>query len=405
MSRNAPTAKRPRKSSSVPGQALGYSLQFTRMAAMLFEAGPGSLVSFEVFEDVGEDSREGIRTFEQSKSALTYNPLGDHSVDLWKTMANWVDAIKNEPRSPDKIRFKIYVSRPATGNLADKFHAAKSVAEAKAALREAKEILRGGKSKPGSQKPLSAKLAAELKRVVSAPEEILVSVIQAFTIERGSGSPQTDFAEILDKHYVPRNRVETVANYASGWVKRQVDKLLEQRKPAVIAWEDFHQEMTIFIRKVAERDILQSFAPEPSPSEQTELLPKLFVRQMDLIELEFTERLEAVSHFFKASLDRTKWGESGEVHPSSLDELDGRLSQTWKNHKRKTFIQAADKADTDKGKLLFSECMLHKDTLEGAETPLHFIPGCFHLLADDMKVGWHPKYVAELTSNVAKTTS
>ncbi len=371
---------------------------------MLFESGPGSLVSFEAFEDVGEDSREGIRTFEQSKSALTSNPLGDRSVDLWKTIGNWVDAIKSEPRSADRLRFKIYVSRPTTGNLADKFHAAKSVAEAKAALAEAKKLFWGSKAKSGSQRPLSTKLAVEVERAFSAPEEILVSVIKAFTIERGSGRPQTDFAEILDKHYVPRNRVETVANYAAGWVKRQVDKLLEQRRPAVIAWEDFHQEMTTFIRKVAERDILQSFAPEPTPTEQTELLPRLFVRQMELIELEFAERLEAVSHFFKASLDRAKWGESGEVHPSSLDDLDSRLFQTWKNHRRKSFIQAADKTDTDKGQLLFSECMLHKDMLEGAETPPHFIPGCFHLLADDLEVGWHPNYVAELPNKVARTT-
>jgi hypothetical protein len=54
--------KRSRKSPNVPAQALGYSLQFTRMAAMLFESGPGGLVSFEVFDDVGEDSADGTRT-------------------------------------------------------------------------------------------------------------------------------------------------------------------------------------------------------------------------------------------------------------------------------------------------------------------------------------------------------
>jgi hypothetical protein len=180
---------------------------------------------------------------------------------------------------------------------------------------------------------------------------------------------------------------------------------LEQGKPAVLSWDEFHKVMTPFIRKVVERDILHSFAPDPSPADQAKLLPRTFVQQIDLIELKFTEHLEAVSQFFKASLDRTKWGESGEVHPSSLDDLDKRLMQTWVNMKRKAFIQASEKTDAEKGQVLYSECMLHKDQLEAAQTPPHFIPGCFHLLADDLKVGWHPNYVSELKKRGKKLAS
>src|SRR5204862_1809732 len=96
MSTSRPNSSEPRrkKSSNVPGQALGYSLQFTRMAAMLFEAGPGTLVSFEVFDDVGEEAGDGTQTFVQTKSALRGNPLADRSVELWKTLANWSEAIR-----------------------------------------------------------------------------------------------------------------------------------------------------------------------------------------------------------------------------------------------------------------------------------------------------------------------
>lgn len=392
----SPKTKRPRKSSNVPGQALGYSMQFTRMAAMLFESGPGGLVSFEVFDDVGEDSADGTRTFVQTKSALQGNPLADRSVGLWKTIANWVDAVRDQPRDSLKPRFVISVSRPVKGSLAEKFNTARTPEAAKAAIAEARQLLVKGTAGAPDYSDLSTALAEQLKRVFSAPLDLLAWVIQAFEIELGSGSPQADFPQILHRHYVPANRVDTVANYAAGWVKREVDKLLEQRKPAVLAWADFEKEMTLFIRKVAERDILQSFAPDPTPTEAAQLLPRAFVQQLELIGLEFADRLDAVSQFFKASLDRTKWGESGEVHPSSLDELDERLMQTWKHKKRRTFLEASQKDEADKGQMLFSDCMLHQDTLEGADTPSHFIPGCFHLLADELKVGWHPEYAAEM---------
>lgn len=387
---------RPKRGSNVPAQALGYSLQFTRMTAMLFESGPGGLVSFEVFEDVGEDSADGTRTFVQTKSALRGNPLADRAVELWKTIANWVDAIRDQPFNSLKPRFVIYLSRPVTGSLAETFHSAKSSEAAMAAIADAKQLLFGSTDRLPDYSTLNADLAEQLQRVFSAPVEVVAEVIQAFEVERGSGSPQTDFAQLLERHYVPANRVDTVANYAAGWVKREVDKLLEQRRPAVLAWSDFQKEMTSFIRKVVERDILQSFAPDPSPADTARLLPRLFVQQLELIGLDFTDRLDAVSEFFKASFDRTKWGESGEVHPSSLDDLDGRLMQTWKHKKRKAFIEASAKDDATKGQLLFSDCMLHADKLEGAYTPSHFIPGCFHLLADELKVGWHPDYAAEM---------
>jgi hypothetical protein len=390
------TGKNPRRSSNVPGQALGYSLQFTRMAAMLFEAGPGSLVSFEVFDDVGQEAGDGTQTFVQTKSAQRSNPLADRSVELWKTIGNWIEAIKDRQHDPSKLRFVMYVSRDVQGGIAEAFHAARSAVEAMSAIAEAKKQLWGTAPEFRLRVALPAELSTHVERVFSAPPEDAVAVIQAFQIERGSGSPQSDFAQLLDRHYVPRNRVETVAAYAAGWVKREVDKLLEQGKPAILAWEDFHREMVTFIRKVAERDILQSFAPEPTPDDRVKLLPRAFVQQLQLIEIEFAEHLDAVSQFFKASLDRAEWGESGEVHPSSLDELDERLLQTWRNMKRRAFIQASDKADAEKGQLLYADCMLHEDRLEGAETPSHFVPGCFHMLADDLKVGWHPDYTAEL---------
>jgi hypothetical protein len=394
--KSIPKPKKPKRSSNVPGQALGYSLQFTRMAAMLFESGPGGLVSFEVFDDVGAESPDGTRTFVQTKSALRGNPLADGSVELWKTIANWVDAIRDQPRDSLKPRFVIYVSRPVTGSLAEKFHAAKTPEAAKAAIAEARQLLLGSMDGLPERSNLNPDLTEQLDRVLLAPLEAVTWVIQAFEIERGSGSPQADFAQILQRHYVPANRLETVANYAAGWVKREVDKLLEQRKPAIIAWSDFEKEMTGFIRKVAERDILQSFAPDPSPSDTARLLPRVFVQQLELIGLDFTDRLDAVSQFFKSSFDRTKWGESGDVHPSSLDDLDERLMQTWKHKKRRTFIEASEKDEAAKGQILFSDCMLHQDKLEGADTPSHFIPGCFHLLADELRVGWHPDFAAEM---------
>jgi hypothetical protein len=43
--------------------------------------------------------------------------------------------------------------------------------------------------------------------------------------------------------------------------------------------------------------------------------------------------------------------------------------------------------------------MKHNAQVENLQAPPHFIPGCFHVLADDLKVGWHPDYKKLLAAN------
>ena len=129
MTRNEPPepnqkARRKRKAPNAPGQALGFSLQFTRLTQLLITAPEGSFVSFEVFEDVGLKTREGATHFIQTKSALTANPLTDRSVGLWKTLANWADGLSIRPCEPAKLKLVLYVSRPVDGEIARSFHQA-----------------------------------------------------------------------------------------------------------------------------------------------------------------------------------------------------------------------------------------------------------------------------------------
>lgn len=193
-----------------------------------------------------------------------------------------------------------------------------------------------------------------------------------------------------------------MAVHACGWVKQKADILLEQQLPAILFRDDFHEEMSRFTQSVIERHILQSFAPEPTESQREELSSKPFVRQLDLIELDFEDICSAISDYYRAIYDSTLWGESGEVYPTSFVELDKSLKRVWKNNRKVIFLQNIHRADTEKGQLLFFECQKHNQQIEGMEPPSHFIPGCFHLLADSKEVGWHPSYSQLLTDDISE---
>jgi len=84
----ATTIAKSTSKSTAPGQYLGYGLQDVRLCRHLLKAPPGCTVSLEFIEDTAIHRLDGTMVLEQSKSALSGNPLADGSVELWKCFAN-----------------------------------------------------------------------------------------------------------------------------------------------------------------------------------------------------------------------------------------------------------------------------------------------------------------------------
>jgi hypothetical protein len=135
---NVPTG--PAKTQA-PAQYLGYSLQCTRLVELLLQASPGSIVTLEVFEDVGLQSPDGQIRASQTKSALATNPISDHAAELWKALCNWINAINSGLLPLQQTSFEIYVSTPRPANIAKLFSEAKTAEEARQALAAARQIL------------------------------------------------------------------------------------------------------------------------------------------------------------------------------------------------------------------------------------------------------------------------
>jgi hypothetical protein len=102
-------AQKSKRSANVPGQFYGYSIQITRVVAHFLRAQQGQSVSIEHLDDIATHSDAGD-IVEQDKSGLAHNPVTNRSPELWKTLANWVRAIRAGALKDD-TRFLLYVLR------------------------------------------------------------------------------------------------------------------------------------------------------------------------------------------------------------------------------------------------------------------------------------------------------
>ena len=391
----------PRKSTSVPGQALGYSLQYTKMTQLLANSPEGSEVEFEGLDDLSVLMPTGERKLYQTKSALASNPLADRSVAFWKTLANWADVVGKYGWDGTGLSLVIYVTNKVNiGQFAQQCGNAKDDGAVAAVIATIREGLWG--TGPGfPERPKVAKeLGPHVDRFFGARPEVQGIVVKAMCVETVAADIYTDLESIV--RFVDKRRWEDVLKHACGWTKEQVDKLIADRKPAVVTVDAFLQEMTTFIRKFNERAILRTFAPDgPSSTETEQLKLRTFVRQLELIAIDYPDQLQAISDYHRAAIDRTQLGASGEIHPSSLDQLDEQLQRIWKNFSRQKAIQLKGHLPEEVGESVYRECIGAAVPIENQQPQAHFIPGCYHVLADDQRLGWHPKYKELLATMLA----
>jgi hypothetical protein len=383
-----------RKSPHVPGQYYGYSLQTTRFLAWLLTCDEDWAVSLEVFEDVGVEQTDGSRVVEQVKSTSDGNPVANRSVELWKTFANWIDAVEHGELLSNRTKFEIYVSRPRHGVIVDSFAQAGSATDARHALLQAKSMIWGTPPNYEQRLTVADKLRPYVTRVFEADQDVVCAIIQSFELVCGTGSPQADLRELLAKALIPPDIIEDTLLFSLGWVKEQTDRLIEQQQPAVVLVKEFRTRLIAFVRKHDRRTILVSVGKKPSQEAiSTDLASlKTYLVQLDLIECDDDDKVGAVTDYLRAVADRTYWSAEGLVDEGSFDEFEEILIRNWKNNKTKIEISHTSANDVQRGKYLYSECCLVQARIEGLDVPPHFVAGSFHALSDALAVGWHPNY-------------
>jgi hypothetical protein len=367
--------------SQVPGQFLGYGLQYSRMLFVLLEHPEDAIVSLEVFEDVGAESGGKVLA-SQSKSSTTSNPISNRAVPLWKSFASWMTAITKGQLSTKNTIFELYVFGNFEGEICALFSKAASESDAMQAIASAKQLLKADKSP----------LPDHITRVLDLDPLQLVPLIVQFRYNHGSGNSAEDLRAKFRQTLIPEEYIEKVLIHALGWVKQQVDTLLEQSKPATIAVKDFRKEIAAYTRGIAFSDCLADMAGPARPEDVETHRSKHYVLQLELISLINDRILQAISAYLRSSVNRAEWGRLAIVHENGFDDFENRLIEFWKNSRTQCEIALSGKSKIQMGQYLLSECLKLNSPLQGRPVPYDFVEGCYHALADDLLLGWHPDF-------------
>jgi hypothetical protein len=71
---------------------------------------------------------------------------------------------------------------------------------------------------------------------------------------------------------------------------------------------------------------------------------------------------------------RTKLSEDGIVHDDSFKDFEEALTSFWRNKRRQNLLTHPTHTEIQSGQLIFSDCCLHRQKLQGLELPDYFTP-------------------------------
>ena len=99
------------KNTHVPDKVYAYMIQAFHMLYVLISCQRGDVVSMELFDDLGVNREENTVEAIQIKSVTSENnPVSNKSIDLWKTLYNWLMGVKNEEIPLEKTLFTLFIT-------------------------------------------------------------------------------------------------------------------------------------------------------------------------------------------------------------------------------------------------------------------------------------------------------
>jgi hypothetical protein len=371
---------------SAPGQYLGFALQPVRMFFHLLSAPDAASVSLEHLDDVAVHYADGSVLVEQAKSALTQNPLSDWSEDLWKTLANWLEAVRSGVLDVEKTHFRLYVTPVRQGTWSDVLHASDTLAEVVALTKDINKKLAAKKTVP--------KCLGHLKVFLDATDSERYALVRRLAIVSNDGDPIDAIRSLLAPAIAP-HLLEVICQAGIGMAKERADKCIRGRVPAILDAGSFRMSFHAFVQKNNMPGYLTSVPLSPDASALQKVLSGKpnFVRQLEFIEATDEQLLRAISDLLRTSADKAFWAESGQVFEGSFADWEDTLIRRHSAVESEVRDLYSEKPEALRGRLVYSRCSVLELALDGREVPGHFSHGSFNTLADDKLLGWHPKYM------------
>jgi len=381
--------------------AAGYYYQ-ARLA--LFESlrlvyGDDSIdVAIERFDDVSfEKDGLPLEVLQTKHHINKVGDLTDTSVDLWKTLRVWSEATKANPSLPGRTRFVLITTGQAPPSSAASYlrpNGERNVDKAEALLVAAAQK---SESQTLKEAFLSfEQLAPEMRKLLLSAVEILDQAPVLTELEVA--------IEDRLKLIAPRGKAAVARELVEGWWWPRICRALQERG-GVISILELEAKLDD-VRDALKRDALPTDMEHVDPPEyELEALNEmLFVRQLRTVGVGNNRIQFAKRDYYRAFTQRSQWTRQNLLFDDEVARFEKTLVEEWQPR----FAVMCDglNGEADGSKVRQAGRELYHWVEAEARFPFRTVSarflnvGSYHILANDLRLGWHRDYTTLLTQKV-----
>lgn len=353
----------------------------------------GIEIAVEKLDDVSFEKDGTALELLQTKHHLKKaGDLTDTSVDLWKTLRVWAETSKADPSLPGRTRFALVTTAQAPiGSAASHLRPA-DVGNRNPAMAEDILLKAGAASKSTSLTKAITAFTALTPEMRSA----LVASIDIIDRAPLIADMESSIEERL-RMIAPRGKAALAREHLEGWWWPRICATLQAKTPDTISVLEVEQKLDD-IRDSLKRDALPfDMADVDPPQEEFDSLDEMrFVRQLRSIGIGANRLQFAKRDFYRASTQRSRWARQNLLFDDEVGQFDRTLIEEWQPR----FAQMCDGLPEVSNDTALREAghKLYGWVETDARFPLRTTTsrflnvGSYHILADDLRVGWHRDY-------------
>lgn len=389
---------------SASAPALGYLYQVRYALWQLLRAvrdTPDTELAIERLDDVSFENDGTPQELIQLKfHTLREASLTDASTDLWKTLRIWSIKLSEGANYFDKI----ILSLVTTGRTPDESAAAllksgkqRDEITALSKLRSVADTSRNQENK---------KAYEAFMQLTLDQQQLLLNRIQI--VDQGPGFDDLQ-RKLNNELRANTSHYDSLRSRLEGWwFERAVSNLINNSQLNTISGAELIAKVRELTSQLQEDSLPNDFPglEEMDESVLTER-EQIFVEQLNLLVVNNTRLRLAIGSYYKAFQQRSRWLQEGLIYPRELSDYEKYLEGEWRMQFEIMKDEIGELPTEDELRKLGKNLLNWADTSQ--PNPIRpkfmdagFSRGNFHILANDMRVGWHPHFTDRLAHLMAE---
>ncbi|HEX3104348.1 MAG TPA: ABC-three component system protein [Terriglobales bacterium] len=379
---------------SAPGANAGFTFQFERAFYWLAQSPAGAVVGIETDDDVAITYADQRKILEQDKNSIRPDgqPFGDRSKDLWNTLAIWLDAIETGQITLRTTLFMMVTNKVLPACIAKSINDVKDEAAAGLCIAALEDV--GADPPPHIAKLVNRVLQPQSRGVLA---QLLVAITLADS-ENGTAGLELRHKTISHLQ-IPewcRAASDSIADELFGWLHKTVVDAWQHNQPAWVQRDHFINQFQAIIAR-RQRQLIRERAEHLIPVTQESVgkeRGRSFVKQIHLVTDDENIVDTSIREFIRCGIEKIRLSEEGNITDEDWLAFEQTLLSRWEKIRARVIRMKKGSSEEDIGFEIFSDTTEnYREKLAGSDTEqVYLTSGTYHLLADLLRAGWHPRY-------------